>query len=411
MNGIIDGEQIPANGLPIGQDLNQLDFAVRMLKRYLAEKNVRTVGVRRLHYFIVSLPENERIMPGRSGSRPYQNTKTQYQGLSDLLVDARRKLRVESGQIIDEKNIALIPMPDRESAETTWEISTFSAPPLPDLYSDVMHEWSTWLRNFKYTPYVSHPVFNNQKYRVVVCIEKATSKSALKEICYQYGADLLIFSGQFSVTRVYDICHRAEDEDKPILLLYISDLDVGGWSMAPAFLSRIREIYAHDDHLMIRIALTRDQVVKYRLPPAFDPSDKGYSDTQIANFIRESGGRDCVELDAVDEHILLELLETELRKHTGEKEDNLEYNYAVEYAEGERNTIDLEDVGIEEFQQEYDAVKTEHNLIVTEITALAEKYRNKISDLNSRRRHIEDRVEEAIRETYGFEEHEWDVQR
>ena len=178
-------------------------------------------------------------MPGRSGPRPYENTKTQYQGLSELLVEARRKQKVESHQIIDEKNIALIPMPDREEAQTTWSVSTFSAPSLPDLYADEMPEWSDWLRDFRYEPHVSRPVFNNQKYRVVVCIEKATSKSRLIEICQQNGADLLIFSGQFSVTRVYDICRRAEEEDKPILLLYICDLDVGGWVMPSAFMGRI----------------------------------------------------------------------------------------------------------------------------------------------------------------------------
>ena len=59
MNGITDGEQTPVNGLPIGRDRDQLDFAVRMMKRYLAEKGVRTVGVRRLHYFIV-IPSGKR---------------------------------------------------------------------------------------------------------------------------------------------------------------------------------------------------------------------------------------------------------------------------------------------------------------------------------------------------------------
>ena len=125
---------------------------------------------------------------------------------------------------------------------------------------------------------------------------------------------------------------------------------------------------------MVRIALTREQAIQYKLPTAFDPSDKGYSATQIASFIKESGGRECIELDALDESTLLHLLETELWKHTGEKEDHIEYNYAVEYAEAEKNNIDLEDVGVAEYQEEYDAVREEHNQIVAEVQALSEKY-------------------------------------
>ena len=159
----------------------QIDFAIAMTNRYLSEKGVRSVGVRRLHYFIVSLPEQERKVPSvGKKTRPYVNTKDDYQRLSELLVEARISKRVASRKIVDEKNVALVAMPDRKDADTTWEVRTPDIPEIPDIDIDTMPTWDEWVDNIRCSPYTSRPVFNHQKYRIVVAIEKATAKEQIK---------------------------------------------------------------------------------------------------------------------------------------------------------------------------------------------------------------------------------------
>ena len=178
-----DTTQEPDGGL-------QIDFAIKMMDLYLSEKGVASVGVRRLHYFIVSKPEAERMIPGRGGKpRPYQNTKSQFQRLSELLVQARIKKRADPNKIVDEKNTPLFPMPDRKGSETTWEVTAPRVDSLPDLDVDTLPDWDEWISDISIYPYVSKPVFNNQEYRIVVTIEKATSKAKLKEILSPAVAD------------------------------------------------------------------------------------------------------------------------------------------------------------------------------------------------------------------------------
>lgn len=384
----------------------QIDFAVRMITQYRQIKQKYDVGVRRLHYYIVSLPEVDRVLPSK-GDRTtiYENNTYWFGRLSGHLVRARIEGLIPWDWVIDEKNGPLIPMPDRAPATTTWDVDVPDIQLLPELEIDQLPEWKDWLENITIDSNVSGPVFNNQNYRVVVAIEKATSRSDLEKLCAIYGADLLIFGGQPSVTRIHDVVIRAEDEDKPVMLLYISDLDVSGWDMAPAFFERIQEMYPREDHKMVRVALTREQVKKYNLPVAFDPDSKGKnseaSKTRILNFIKETGGRDCIELDALDEGILIGLLRTQLEKYSGSDDDDQEYDSAVDGAEASQFGLESITIG---FQEEYDTLKTEWNEIAQDLKSVSEKYKEKISVLNSRKEEIDQQVIDAIREEYGLEE-------
>jgi len=200
---------------------------------------------------------------------------------------------------------------------------------------------------------------------------------------------------------------RAQEEGLPILLLYISDLDCGGWVMPSAFLDRINEIYPRKDddiqHEMIRVALSRQQATQYNLPSAFDPSDKGYSETQKERFIKESGGRECIELDALDETVLINLLETELKKYAALEEDEQEYTQARQDANAERRSIDLGIVELDNFCEEYKSIRAEYNQIAQDIKDLSAKYRDKINMLNSRKDCIKDQVVQEIRDYYDLE--------
>ncbi|MEN6341041.1 MAG: hypothetical protein ABFC89_00615 [Methanospirillum sp.] len=354
--------------------MRQIDFAVFHLFRYLREKGADAVGVRRLHYNIVSQPEADRMMPAKGGGvRPYENTLADYNRLVTLIADARIRGLIPFSSIIDEKNGEPVFMPARSDFDGWIEPVLPDAGALPDLQIvDEMPTWREFVEAIEFSPHVETvPTFAHQPRRIVVAIEKATSRGALETLCQYHGADLLVFSGQFSLTRVHDVVNRAKAEDKPIALLYISDLDCGGWSMAPAFMRRIDQVYPRADHLLERVALTRDQVDRFDLPQAFDPSAKGYTQTQIDRFVDESGGRSCVELDALDESVLLDLLGRALSRHSYRELDHTAEREArrrlwEEAAELYR-TVDLS-----RFRTDYEAVATEHNRIADEVRTFAD---------------------------------------
>ncbi len=354
--------------------MRQIDFAVHHLNRYLSEKGADAVGVRRLHYNIVSQPEDERMIPTKGGGfRLYENTLTDYNRLVQLITNARVRELIPFSCIVDEKNDGARFMPARSGFSGWIEPVLPYAGELPDLQTvDEMPAWSEFVEGIEFRPHINAvPTFVHQPRRIVVAIEKATSRGRLESLCQRHGADLLVFSGQFSLTRVHDVIERAKGEDKPVCLLYISDLDCGGWSMAPAFMHRINQVYPRPDHLLERVALTRDQVDRYKLPQAFDPSSKGYSQSQIDRFVDESGGRSCIELDALDEPALLDLLEKALSRHSYLAEDRAAEREARRRLRDEAEQI-AGAVDLSHFQKEYEAVAAEHDRIAREVRAFAD---------------------------------------
>jgi len=361
----------------------QIDFAVAMHTRYLKEKDKSAVGIRRLHYFVVSLPQAERMMPGKNGSRLYENTLTGYQRLSGLLVEARIRGMIPWDSIIDEKNLPPVFMPDREEAYSLCIIGADRFTPIEPISNTMpMLSFEDFAASVKLDGRVSGPHFTNQGHRIVVAIEKGTSQDRLTALCERYGADLLIFSGQFSLTRVNDVVERARGEDLPVALLYISDLDCAGWFMPEAFFNRINEIYPHPDHVVVRVALTRGQAAANNLPPAFDPDDKGYKPGQIARFIKESGGNTCIELDALDEKYLLTALERHLEKYANLTADREEHEDEVCSLQETISAVDMKCV-LEPLHQQYEQVRGDHNQALQElgerekrINELVEKEKN-----------------------------------
>jgi len=376
--------------------MNQKEWAISMLDRYLKEKNADSVGIRRLHYFIVSLPESERMMPAKKGFRPYENTLQDYKKLSELLTQARIEGLVPFGWIIDEKNLPIIEMPARIKGSWYLDYEFDSSGYIPSLkFVEEMDDFDELIQSIDYKPVVKKPRFMYHTHHIVVAIEKATSKTKLERLCTRYGADLLIFTGQFSVTRVHDAVSRAMAEEKPVALLYISDLDCAGWFMPEAFFRRVNEIYPHPDNAMVRIALTREQVIKYNLPQAFDPDDKKYPETQKLRFIRESGGRECIELDALDEDILIQLLEQELKKWANLEKDDEEYDSLKKMAETARdkslNNLDLSDL-----KDEYNEIKQQFDEVIKELQQFWEQIKDKVDEVENKKDNFYKKVRKRI---------------
>ncbi|UPO70962.1 Topo mini-A [Varidnaviria sp.] len=284
----------------------------------------KVIWLRGFHYFIAVLPKEQRQIPTIKGTRLYENTKQEYKNLSDIWVKAQLKGLIDSELIWDNRNEFIIERRSRNKVD----ILDFDYQTRSGYYFsfdiNMLRTFEKFKDSVNIVPSFSENRFKNQFYEIIVVTEKLTVKAVIKDICREHGANCSILKGQSSFTRVRDICKKAKKNKRPILLLGIYDLDCAGWDMPTSFMKRVNQIYPHQDHKFIRVALNRDQAKKYNLPASFEPDDKGYPKAQKERFYRESGGTSCIELDAMDNIAIRESLRTELEIYSGLKLDEIQ---------------------------------------------------------------------------------------
>ncbi len=161
-----------------------------------------------------------------------------------------------------------------------------------------------------------------QPYHCEVWVEKSTMNDVLAPLCQRYGANLLTFEGEVSITSCYDLIQRIKTaKSKPTRIFYISDFDPAGNSM-PVAMSRkvefmLKRFDCNIDVKVKPVALTLDQVRQYRLPRT--PIKK--SERRAAKFESEFGSG-AVELDALEAlqpGTLATLVENELQTYYSQK--------------------------------------------------------------------------------------------
>jgi hypothetical protein len=140
----------------------------------------------------------------------------------------------------------------------------------------------------------------DQPYHLAIWIEKSTQDDVLDPVCQRYGIDLVTGIGFQSMTTVITMLRqRVTVHRKPTRIFYISDFDPAGEQMPVATARQIefwRQDYAPDVEIkLISLALSREQVVQYRLPRTpikeSDKRKKGFEDRH---------GEGAVELDALE---------------------------------------------------------------------------------------------------------------
>ena len=86
----------------------------------------------------------------------------------------------------------------------------------------------------------------------------------------RYGVNVLVGTGETSVTRCVELADRANAAQRPVRILYVSDFDPGGMSMPVAAARKIeftlRKEMPDLDIQLRPIVLTHEQCQQYRLP-------------------------------------------------------------------------------------------------------------------------------------------------
>jgi len=251
------------------------------------------VHLRRVHYRLISQAEP----PVMHNGKPYENTELCWDYLGQAGKYARYLDLVSADAFDDRRNPDPMifvedrqwwPEPEASTEEPWWNLPSISAYALDVSISMPGAE----VRGYDY-----HQA--DQPYHLAVYIEKTTMNDVLEPLCRAMGADLITSAGYQSITTTVNLLRRIEKRGKPARIFYISDFDPAGDSMPVAVARQVefwRQEYAPDaDVKLTPIALTREQVLAYRLPrtPIKD------TDKRRSGF-EDRRGAGAVELDALE---------------------------------------------------------------------------------------------------------------
>jgi hypothetical protein len=151
--------------------------------------------------------------------------------------------------------------------------------------------------------------WNQQSHRVQVWSEKGTVRGVLRPVLEHYAVPFNPVHGFDSATDMHNVSE--DDDGRPVIILYVGDLDPSGMFMSEVDLPKRFAKYGGDHISINRIALTREQVDAGGLP-SFPATDK-CKDTRFKWF-RSNHGDCCWELDAMDPNDLRDCVEDAIVK-------------------------------------------------------------------------------------------------
>lgn len=238
------------------------------------------VHLRRVHYWTIS----QRTPILMHNGEKYENTDNCWDYLVQSSKYARYLGEVRIEDVIDNKNPKpLINLSIGELAPS-FQIN------VPNL--DNPYVWVNGLSDSAVQPY-----------HIELWCEKSTMNDILEPLANRYGANLVTFAGEVSITACYQLAQRVNDNGgKPCRVFYLSDFDPAGQSM-PVAMSRKVEFMLHycelagiADVKVRPLCLTAEQVRAYDLPRI--PIKE--SEKRAGKFAAAHGAGGAVELDALE---------------------------------------------------------------------------------------------------------------
>lgn len=150
-------------------------------------------------------------------------------------------------------------------------------------------------------------LWEGQGHQVEVWIEKEALLGVIAPVCERLRVPYFACKGYASSSEVWDAGYNRfatyEAKGRKPVVLHLGDHDPSGIDMTRD-LSRRLCLFAGTDVLLERIALNWDQIEEHRPPPnPAKPTDARFQ------VYYERYGRECWELDALDPHVIADLIE------------------------------------------------------------------------------------------------------
>jgi hypothetical protein len=144
-----------------------------------------------------------------------------------------------------------------------------------------------------------------QDRRVEVWSEKGTMRGVLAPVLEEFGVGFRVLHGFGSATSLYEVA-----QERNLIALYVGDWDPSGLYMSERDLPERLERYGAIDVTVQRVALLPADLD--HLPSFSADTKKG--DTRYEWFVGRFG-RQCWEVDAMDENALRQRVEESIREH------------------------------------------------------------------------------------------------
>ena len=155
--------------------------------------------------------------------------------------------------------------------------------------------------------YYNESYWVGQDYFVEIFVEKDALRGFFEPYARRYKVNLVICRGYPSVTRLREAKEqRHVPPDVRYVILYFGDFDPSGVDIFRWINEELRPYNIE----VIKVALTREQVRRYRLPPMVPKR----SDPRYRNFV-ERYGEVAVELDALHPAVLRDLIRQSILRY------------------------------------------------------------------------------------------------
>ena len=207
-----------------------------------------------------------------------ENTRSAYQGLSQLLKWSRLDNRISWNDIEDRVRVF--------NNMSGWLDKSYF------LESTISGFFNSYSRD----------LWQSQKKYIEVWIEKDALSSIFSKVCEKYGVSVVVCRGFSSVSFLHDFKVRlVKHKNKKAVMLYFGDFDPSGNEMLEAMKTTLKDELGIDNIQFKRIALLKDDIFTYNLP--HNPDALKRSDTRAKKHL-EAYGELAVELDALRPDVL-----------------------------------------------------------------------------------------------------------
>lgn len=236
-----------------------LDQAIDILANY------HPMTVRQVYYQLVS-------------RQIIDNNRSQYQAVSNILVDARKSGVIPWG----------------------WVEDRLRKPRNVSMWNDLADFAHTAVHSYRRNVWAMQPTY------LECWLEKDALSGIFEELLADYGVTLNVGRGYDGWDSIHSAAKRF-GTGEGVTVLYYGDFDPSGEDMVRSLQERLAFFGCEPE--IVKCALTLDDVHRYNLPPAFAKK----TDTRTAAFIDKYGDM-AVELDALPPDVLQTSLKNEVEK-------------------------------------------------------------------------------------------------
>lgn len=239
------------------------------------------LSVRGIHYCLLNDP------PLRHAKKPgsiYQNDRPSYQDLDDLTVRARLTGDIAWDAIADETRPVV-----------TWNVHC-------DVNTFISDQLDHFLKGYW------RDLLQSQPNHIEIIGEKLTVQGIIRPAAMKYCVPYSIGRGYGSLPIRAEMVQRWEASGKDkLILLILSDFDPDGEEIAHSFARSLRDDFDVDEKLLvpIKVALTSDQVVEFKLPSKMTAK----KDSAGYERFTKQHGKNAYELEALQPEQLQAVLQ------------------------------------------------------------------------------------------------------